>query len=191
MIRLLFKPLHWILMGVGPLFGWWIRRSLRKPTRAATGDPLLDALTTYPAECFKREGDWLVSRKYRCRLRVAGDIPPNSFPVFRMPNEVFRFSVSGITVTTLAIRPAKLADYFTLRTGTALIADECFFVRTHPARYLALRMNEGQRTWFAQRWFIDTEHIIFLFDASSEGLLSPETANAIKGVVQTFELTQV
>jgi hypothetical protein len=34
------------------------------------------------------------------------------------------------------------------------------------------------------------ERVSFLFDASSERLLSPEAANAIKAVVQSFELIQ-
>ena len=191
MIRLLFKPFHWMLMAISPLFGWWIRRRLRKPLHTRTGDPLLDALATSPAESFKREGEWLVNRKYECRLRATGDVPINSRPFFRVPHEVFRFFVAATTVTTLAIRPKNLPDFFTLRTGMTPVADECLFVGTHPARYLALRVEgAGQQTRFVQRWFIEMERVSFLFDASSERLLSPEAANAIKAVVQSFELIQ-
>jgi hypothetical protein len=190
-IGLLFKPLQWVLMGIGPLFRWWFRRQVRKPASARTGDPLLDALASTPTEPFQREGEWLVNRKYGCRLRIPGDVPAGSLPLFRMPHEVFRFSVEGITVTALAIRPDKLRDSFTLRTGMTLIADDCFFAGTHPARNLVLRVEEGQKTRFVQQWFVELEHVVFLFDASSQELLRPEAANAIKAVVQTFELTQV
>jgi hypothetical protein len=176
------------MMGTGPLFRWWFRRQLRKPTTARTGDPLLDALAAAPAEPFRREGEWLVNRKYGCRLRTAGEIPASSLPLFRLPHEVFRFSVEGITVTALAIRPEKLRHSFTMRAGMTLLANESFFAGTHPARHLAWRVEEGGRTRFVQQWFVELEQVVFLFDAPSEELHRPEVANAIKAVVQTFEL---
>ena len=129
-----------------------------------------------------------MNRKYGCRLRAAGDSSP---PLFRLPHEVFRFSVEGITVTALAMRPEKLRHSFTLRAGITLLADESFFAGTHPARHLAMRVAVGDRTRFVQQWFVELEQVVFLFDASSEELHRPEIANAIKSTVQTFELILV
>jgi len=75
--------------------------------------------------------------------------------------------------------------------GSALIADECFFAGTHPTRHLRFCDERGQRTRFIEQWFVELEHLILLFDASSEQGLPPEAADAIKAVVQTFEPIQV
>src|SRR5438128_1903587 len=91
-IGIVFKPLQWILIGAGPFVRWRVQRHLRKSTGARPDDPLLAALASSSEEPFQRDGEWLVNRKYGCRIRAPERTPPSPHGLFRMPHEIFQFS---------------------------------------------------------------------------------------------------
>jgi hypothetical protein len=188
-ISLLFKPLTWIGMALGPAIRWWLKRRLEKPDGRQTGDPLLDGLSNRSPEPVSSEAGWLFNRNYGIRIRSAAR--PRDLPeaLFRMPNEIFGFQVSGVSLSAWADRPEKLRNLFVLRNGRTLVSDELFFVGRQPARATVFRTEDTEKTRFDHMWFVEFDRFVVSISSTSEIQLSPEVLAAIKGVVQTIDRT--
>jgi hypothetical protein len=185
-LMLLLRPLLWIFGRVARLVFWLAKPRLLKVTPAATGDELLDTISSLPAKTFTIEGDWMVSRQYGCRMKAGQADETRGERAVRMPHEVFAFSLGEIEVSGLAMRHDQVRKMFTLQNGSSAIDDRKFFAGSHPARHLAVTLDRTRNSVNVHYWIIEGKDFAVVFNTSMREPLPAETADAIQARVETL-----
>jgi len=183
-IRWVMTPIAWTYVTVARVAVWFGKLGIKlSPKAMAEGN--LSSILASRGKPWKREGEWLVNRRHRCRIRVPiaeSERKPTPF-LFG----VFTFTVGLNEVPCTPLRPVTVRKIFDLRPQQTAVSDDSFQIGPHAARKLTVRMTEGDGVSYCYRWFVELPAAIYQFSLYLRSELAAADEAAIETIVRSFE----
>jgi hypothetical protein len=138
---------------------------------------------------YHQEGEYLVNRRHRCRIRLAGDATVNyDYPLPSMITSVFGFCAGGIEVDCEAMRPIQAERLLTSWDADAEVSESNYTIDGLPAKNVSVTERMDCGSCHHLYYAIQAPGAVYVFAATEDSEFTPDVRHAIGQVIRSFEL---